>query len=740
MAEKSDEPSFDDDGEHDQEKKAGFRPSRMVDMERCEDLHRYLVDRFHATKSKAVLFEEIDLSTNKPNAKVVSFKTSEDRLLLWIKTFAIRYYKYLNTVGYRVSWQEQECYSCATKSDKIILHISTADEDNEEQLVTVSVFISTGRIMVQGKRFAEWSSDEFPALLSIVNSLEPLTDNSSMSTDNTTMFLSGLAKFFTACQEEDKEITNRGNASHCIAEIPNEETPKSRQISEPVKPLTLTTSRLHTLSTLRNTVGDLEAEFTQFKISSAGNFDQLKDKSVQQDNLLKVHKSNLEDLCDDLKNYNKLLKDELQNHATLIAKLKDENQTLHKKQTQTITDNAKLKQKQTQLESEVGFLKEQIQALWEKLNLHTSERARMTNTVNQTPPTAAKDENGNSIPTPTAANDEKRNSTPTPPVLQCKEDELRVFNVPTSNSFSVLRETNTDKEDTSKTTTSQRPPVPPSNEVIFLCDSNGKFLDTKQMFPSRHEVKYVRAPLIKHASSSLQNIHAVPHMLLIHTGTNDLERSSPEELISNILTLITEASTKFPSSKILFSTLLPRNDISPSTIISINNQLITSCSKLPNVQLIAHDNLFKNGINILRDNKHILKRHIGLFAKNLKDAIHGRLRPRSTPPLRPVQEPPHNQATPKIPKVMQHASYSHVLQNGSPHAQPWPFYHQMQHPPTPSVREPLQQQIPLAQQRQQQFPATNAAKTIHKESSPSFPETQIPQEIISFLRFVKSFL
>ena len=175
MAEEPDESSFDADDDHDQRKTAGFRPSRMVDMEPCEDLHRYLVDRFNATKSKTVLFEEIDSSTYKPNAKVVSFKTSEVRLLLWIKTFALRYYEYLNTMGYLVSWQEQESYSCATKSDKIILHISTADEQNEEQLVTVSVFISTGRIMIQGKKFAEWSSDEFPALLAIVNSLEPLT-------------------------------------------------------------------------------------------------------------------------------------------------------------------------------------------------------------------------------------------------------------------------------------------------------------------------------------------------------------------------------------------------------------------------------------------------------------------------------------------------------------------------------------------------------------------------------------
>lgn len=76
-------------------------------------------------------------------AKVVSLKTSDDHLLLWMKTFAIRYYEYLNTWDI-VSWQEQESYRRTTNSDKIIMHTSTAEEHNEEQPITVSVFISIG--------------------------------------------------------------------------------------------------------------------------------------------------------------------------------------------------------------------------------------------------------------------------------------------------------------------------------------------------------------------------------------------------------------------------------------------------------------------------------------------------------------------------------------------------------------------------------------------------------------------
>ena len=65
-------------------------------------------------------------------------------------------------------------------------------------------------------------------------------------------------------------------------------------MSEHIEPLSLTPSRLNTL---RNTVGNLEAEFTQFKITQTGNIEQLKDKTVQQDHLLKVQKNSPRRSC-----------------------------------------------------------------------------------------------------------------------------------------------------------------------------------------------------------------------------------------------------------------------------------------------------------------------------------------------------------------------------------------------------------------------------------------------------------
>ena len=151
---------------------------------------------------------------------------------------------------------------------------------------------------------------------------------------------------------------------------------------------------------------------------------------------------------------------------------------------------------------------------------------------------------------------------------------------------------------------------------------------TKRMFPPNQEVHYSWCPKIENARATLQNdINDSPQLLLIHTGTNDLSITTPiVEFIAELSTLITEAAKKFPTSKIIYSTLLPRTDIPIPIITRINEQLITECSRLPNVHLINHANLFAEGIDLLHDTEHIKRRHIGLFAANLIDAIRGRAR------------------------------------------------------------------------------------------------------------------
>ena len=139
-----------------------------------KDLNRYLVDKFNQStgKSKNAPFEAIDLGIYRPSAKCLAFSTSEDRLLLWITAFLYRYYEITgNTTDYKVVWEEQDSPSSASKCDKIIIHLLADSSTTEEQLIAITVFVTTGRIQVQGNKFEEWSIYEFPVLLNIVNTL-----------------------------------------------------------------------------------------------------------------------------------------------------------------------------------------------------------------------------------------------------------------------------------------------------------------------------------------------------------------------------------------------------------------------------------------------------------------------------------------------------------------------------------------------------------------------------------------
>ena len=96
---------------------------------------------------------------------------------------------------YKVTWEEQDSPSSPSKCDKIIIHLMRLTSTGEEQLVTITVYLTTGRIQVQGKKFEEWSEFEFPVLLNIVKTLNDQQPRPTQF-DNSSLFGSSLHNFF----------------------------------------------------------------------------------------------------------------------------------------------------------------------------------------------------------------------------------------------------------------------------------------------------------------------------------------------------------------------------------------------------------------------------------------------------------------------------------------------------------------------------------------------------------------
>ena len=98
--------------------------------------------------------------------------------------------------------------------------------------------------------------------------------------------------------------------------------------------------------------------------------------------------------------------------------------------------------------------------------------------------------------------------------------------------------------------------------------------------------------------------------------------------------------------------------------MKVNSLIEKKCSRLANVHLIDHSNLFQQN-NILHDAKHLNPYGVKLFAKNLKDMIYGgKQTAQHQPSSRPRRFSPHKNIRQDQDKSR--PSYAAVLQGSRP--------------------------------------------------------------------------
>ena len=88
------------------------------------------------------------------------------------------------------------------------------------------------------------------------------------------------------------------------------------------------------------------------------------------------------------------------------------------------------------------------------------------------------------------------------------------------------------------------------NKAIFLCDSNGIFLDKRKVCPPGQDFTLCGSPTITHVGTILQDEinqeSGHPQVMLIHSGTNDLTLTTPvDNFISDFSVLITKKKKNF---------------------------------------------------------------------------------------------------------------------------------------------------------------------------------------------------
>ena len=176
---------------------------------------------------------------------------------------------------------------------------------------------------------------------------------------------------------------------------------------------------------------------------------------------------------------------------------------------------------------------------------------------------------------------------------------------------------------------------------------------------------------------------------------------------------------------------------------------------LNNWGLVTHENIFSKGTDILHDIKHLKKRHLGLFAANLVAAVRGRATTktvRSSP--NPVHRPPPSTSRPLYTMPMEVPGFlTHTVKNSQTRAYPdsedttaspfcsfyvvssserYSYYSDaVKHGHT--SRDPLPSNV-----QNSPLPTTIKSSASPQPNQSGMTGVEIPKELVSFLRFIKT--
>ncbi|KAG5831809.1 hypothetical protein ANANG_G00283320, partial [Anguilla anguilla] len=267
------------------------------------------------------------------------------------------------------------------------------------------------------------------------------------------------------------------------------------------------------------------------------------------------------DIIEQLRDDMRLFKEETK--AT-IRQLGENVSELHKANKALRHDLLKVREELQHKDLHILHLREQVHSITaaeQSPHSQTTDTGSQTETNSQTEPQTSLD----------------INEDPSPPSPPQDNTALPASQTAPANAQPVTEE--------QRQTRHQQPP-----KTAILIDSNGKFLNHRQLFP-HHSVGKFWCP---HTDSALQLLcHerlGDPDNIIIHTGTNDL-RHKGQNVPEAVIKVAEKAQREFPRAKITISTLLPRTNFPFNMITNINREITTECTKLTNVNIAHHPTL-----------------------------------------------------------------------------------------------------------------------------------------------------
>ena len=181
------------------------------------------------------------------------------------------------------------------------------------------------------------------------------------------------------------------------------------------------------------------------------------------------------------------------------------------------------------------------------------------------------------------------------------------------------------------TTSSQQPPSSRNcrqgfdADVLLFMDSNGKDI-REDILKHGTRVEKIWSARIADATKIIRSssFARAPSQIYFHVGTNDLEYASPAQIIKDFESLLQVTKTKFPSTEIFVSEILPRWDFYDERS-ETNDRLHKLLYRLE-VIVVRHSLNIDD--TMLFDRKHLNKKGFYRMLANIRYFIFGIWKPR----------------------------------------------------------------------------------------------------------------
>ena len=160
-----------------------------------------------------------------------------------------------------------------------------------------------------------------------------------------------------------------------------------------------------------------------------------------------------------------------------------------------------------------------------------------------------------------------------------------------------------------------------NHNLVILTDYNGKSILPEKLYPV-YLVKKIPCMTIENGFEIINSavFKKGPKIILLYTGTNNLDHEKKEEALEDhLINLTSIICHRFPLRKAMISSLLPKKDQLIGMVKGINATLEQRTLCLPNAHFISHFNLFDKDLDdILIDNKHLNQHSFKRFVRNFK--------------------------------------------------------------------------------------------------------------------------